>query len=189
MLKLTDKLEEIYELLNKEVRNAEQVAMHELLGLYLRRIFNEGKATDNELIGLYSTKPMLTGSKNFINQGRAQSFFKKKNEWKTIKTPKGKQALALIPGGYKEFRQLNGFQSDKVDLEFRGDLFRSIVVSEFNGNIVLGFSSLKEATLSKNLEAKYKKAIFTPTQNEIKIAEETFNDYLKEKIQELFDKW
>lgn len=189
MLKLTDKLEEIRILLENEIQNAERIALQSLFGAYMRRIFNEGKATDETQIGEYSKKPMLTGSKNFRTAGSAKSFFSKKNEWLTVKTTKGKQALAIVPGGYSEFRTLNGLQNQYVDLEFRGDLFRSIIVAEFNGHIVLGFNNSKEAIISRELEIKYKKAIFEPSTSEIQLAKEMYDDYLKEKLQELFDKW
>ena len=81
MLKLTDKLEEIRILLENEIQNAERIALQSLFGAYMRRIFNEGKATDETQIGEYSKKPMLTGSKNFRTAGSAKSFFSKKNEW------------------------------------------------------------------------------------------------------------
>lgn len=189
MIKLTDKLEEIRVLLEKELPYAERVGLQSLLAAYTRRIFNEGKATDGSPIGYYSDFPMLTGAKNFLNEGKATAFFDSKKDWLTIKTKKGSKRLAIVPGGYSEFRKLNGLQNNYVDLEFRGDLFRSIIVDDFNGYVVLGFSSQKEADISRELEIKYKKAIFEPSKSEIELAKEMRDDYLKEKLQELFDKW
>lgn len=189
MLKLTDKLEEIRILLENEIQNAEEAAMRQLIAKYTERIFNRGSATDESRIGNYSTKPMLTGSKNFINVTKATNFFKTKPEFRKVKTPTGNRALAVVKGGYSEFRTLNGFQNAFVDLEFRGDLFRSIQVGELNGHFVLGFNSLIQAKKAHNLEIHFKKQIFEPTIEEKAQAEQAGRDYLIMKYQQLFNTW
>lgn len=182
-------MDSIISLLNKEMINAEEVAMRQLIAKYTERIFNRGSASDETRIGNYSTKPMLTGSKNFINVTKATNFFKTKPEFRKVKTSKGNRALAVVKGGYSEFRTLNGFQNAFVDLEFRGDLFRSIQVGELNGHFVLGFNSLIQSKKAHNLEIHFKKKIFEPTSEEKSQAEEAAMDYLKDKLQNLFNTW
>lgn len=189
MSNLINKMDSIIDLLNKEMINAEEVAMRQLIAKYTERIFNRGSASDETRIGNYSTKPMLTGSKNFINVTKATNFFKTKPEFRKVKTPKGNRALAVVKGGYSEFRTLNGLQNAFVDLEFRGDLFRSIQVGEYNGHYVLGFNSLIQSKKALNLEVHFKKRIFEPTVEEKALAEQAARDYLQDKLQILFNTW
>ena len=184
-----EKIDEMIHLLDRIIPEANDVALNTLLGAYAYRIFNIGNASDETKIGEYSTKPMLTGSKGFRTVSDAAAFFNKKQKWKTVKTAKGNQALAVVDGGYKEFRELNKLQSNYVDLEFKGDLKFSIVIGEINGQKVLGFNSEVQAEKAHKLESHFKKVIFKPTEEEKEIAREAFYDYLREKIQELFGSW
>ena len=182
-------MDSIIDLLNKEMINAEEVAMRQLIAKYTERIFNRGSASDETRIGEYSKKPMFTGSKNFRTQDAATKFFKSKPEFRKVKTPKGNRALAIVKGGYSEFRTLNGLQNAFVDLEFRGDLFRSIQIGELNGHFVLGYNSLIQAKKAQGLELHFKKKIFEPTKEEKAQAESAAMDYLKDKLQNLFNTW
>jgi len=189
MSSLINKMDSIIDLLNKEMINAEEVAMRQLIAKYTERIFNRGAATDESRIGNYSKKPMLTGSKNFRTQAKANAFFKSKPEFRRVKTPSGNRALAIVKGGYSEFRTLNGLQNAFVDTEFRGDLFRSIQVGNLNGHFVLGFNSLIQAKKAQNLEIHFKKKIYEPTVEEKAQAEQAARDYLQDKLQKLFNTW
>ena len=189
MSNLINKMDSIIDLLNKEMINAEEVAMRQLIAKYTERIFNRGSATDESRIGNYSTKTMFTGAKNFRTQTAANRFFKGKPEFRKVKTPTGNRALAVVKGGYSEFRTLNGLQNAFVDLEFRGDLFRSIQVGNLNGHFVLGYNSLIQAKKMQNLEIHFKKKIAEPTVEEKAQAEKAALDYLKEKLQNLFNTW
>lgn len=189
MSNLINKMDSIIDLINKEMLNAEEVAMRQLIAKYTERIFNRGSASDESRIGNYSTRPMLTGSKNFINTTRATNFFNTKPEFRKVKTPKGNRALAVVKGGYSEFRKLNGFQNAFVDLSFKRDLFRSIQVGNLNGHFVLGYNSLIQANKMKNLEIHFKKKIAEPTIEEKAQAEQAARDYLSGKLQVLFNQW
>lgn len=189
MSNLINKMDSIIDLLNKEMINAEEAAMRQLIAKYTERIFNRGSATDESRIGNYSTKTMFTGSKNFRTQTAANKFFKSKPEFRKVKTPTGNRALAIVKGGYSEFRTLNGLQNAFVDLEFRGDLFRSIQVGELNGHFVLGYNSLIQAKKMHNLEIHFKKKIAEPTIEEKAQAEQAARDYLQDKLQNLFNTW
>lgn len=184
------RMDDLIALLQKIVPEAEEVALNTLLGAYSYRIFNIGNASDETKIGEYSTKPMLTGAKGFRTASDASAFFsQKKKKWVTVKTGSGNKALAVVEGGYKMFRELNQLQSNYVDLDFKGDLKFSIVIGELNGQKVLGFNSVVQFEKAKKLEAHFKKVIFEPTEEEKAIAREAFYDYLREKIQVLFNSW
>jgi hypothetical protein len=185
-----DKVDDLIHLLEDELLNAEQVAVKTMLAAYLGRIFNRGASSDETKIGEYSTKPMLTGAKNFRTKGKAEAFFDKEDiEFRTVNTKRGKKALAIVKGGYREFRQLNGNQAEFVDLQFTGSLFESIKDGLHDGHFVIGFDNIEKAQIAHHLEKKYNKIIFKPSAEEIAIAEEAYKDYLKEKIQQLFNTW
>ncbi len=208
MSNLSYKINQLQKVIQDSIPEATLIALNTMLGAYAKRIFEFGLDSNGLKIGFYSAKPMLTGSKNFRTQSDAKAFFgrikgapksksgKTKGDkryaevgWVTVKTPTGLKRLAVVPGGYREFRALNKLQNQFVDLNFTGELFHSVIVGNKDGVPVLGFNNFEKYELSKKLEAKYKTPIFTPTQQEIKIAREAFNDFMKEKVQQLFSSW
>jgi hypothetical protein len=56
----------------------------------------------------------------------------RKKRWLWIKFPKAKKAVPVmvLPGGYKQLRQLNGLQTGFVDLTFSGRMFQNIKLLE-----------------------------------------------------------
>jgi hypothetical protein len=180
---------ELEEKIKEAVIEAELVAIIQIEADFLRRIFNRGEATDGTKIGNYSTKPMLTGAKNFKDSGKANNFFSSKPEFRTVKTNKGNKALGLVPGGYREFRQLNGLEAGYVNLQFTDKLFNSIQRQFVNGNWVLGFVDSERLLIARYNENHFKKIIFEPSEAEIKAANEAYNEHLRIKIQELFNSW
>ena len=185
----TEKINQLEDVIVKSIPEAKEIALNTLLGAFSRRIFNDGKASDNSKIGEYSTKPMFVGRKGWIRADAAEAFFKEKHEWRKVNTKKGKKTLALLEGGYKHFRELNGLQTDFVNLEYTTDLKFSIIVGEYNGQKVLGFNSDEQFLKAQGLEKHFKKIIFEPTQEEMELAQEAFLDYLREKVQETFNTW
>ena len=92
---------------------------------YVRRIFINGRNGNLQKIGQYSTKPMLIGRKTFSGLKSGYKI-KKGSEWRTVNTPKGSRRLAVLDGGYKEFRQITGRQIATVDLRLRGTLYTDV---------------------------------------------------------------
>jgi hypothetical protein len=189
MANLAEKINQLQRLIQDSIPEATLIALNTMLGAYSKRIFEFGLDSNNLKIGFYSSKPMLTGGKSFRTKSDANAFFAQKQKWVTVKTATGLKKLAVVPGGYREFRALNKLQNQFVDLNFTGALFFSVVVGNKDGVPVLGFNNFAQYEKAKKLEAKYKTPIFNPTQEEIKIAREAFNDFMKEKIQQLFSSW
>lgn len=204
MSTLTSKLKQFENCIIDNIPEAKQIALRTILGAFVERIFVFGLDAKNMKIGEYSTKSMLTGSKNFRTPSDAKEFFgkikgapksksgKTKGDlkynsigWVSVKTATGLKRLAIVPGGYKEFRSLNQLQNQFVDLNFRGDLKFSVVLGDDN----MGFNNLEQFQKAMKLEAKYKTPIFTATPEEIKLGRDAFNDFLLEKIQQLVKSW
>lgn len=66
---------------------------------------------------------MLIGAKSFRTKAGANSAFSKKGlEWRTV----GGHHLAILPGGYKELRQVEGSQVDHKSFLRTGEMWLSI---------------------------------------------------------------
>jgi hypothetical protein len=106
----------------------------------------------------YSTKAMLVGCKG-MNASVCNSFFgKQKNkelDWVTING----RHLAVMKGGYKQFRELHGRQTDHVDFSFSNRMWDNInVISKQSehqqGTAIIGARSDEER---KKLEGNTKR--------------------------------
>lgn len=110
----------------RELNSATSKALREAAGKSTARIavrvFDNGLNGNNISIGSYSTKDMLVGASNWAKQSARDAFFRSKPPFRTILTRGRRQPLAVLEGGYKRFRELNGRQSSRVDLSFTGNL-------------------------------------------------------------------
>lgn len=80
----------------------------------------------------YSTKAMLVGCKG-MNVAVCKSFFgKEKNKEHQWRTVNGRH-LAILPGGYKQFREMHGRQTSHVDFSFSNSMWNDINVISNSG--------------------------------------------------------
>ena len=167
---------ELEEKIKEAVIEAELVAILQLEADFKRRIFNEGISENGTPIGKYN--------KDFAVRYNESSFQTlNKTAKKRVKGFEGKRI------NYIELRKKAGRQVDYVDLQFTDRLFNSINKQFYNGNWVLAFTDKNRLNVARANEANFKKLIFTPSAEEIKAANYAYNEHLKIKIQELFDKW
>lgn len=85
---------------------------------------------------------------------------------------------------YKALRNRKGLRIDTVDLQFTGELFRSIqngIEGEFG---VVGFTNKDRTKVADYLEEKYKKPIFAPTEKEQEQAKTLMLDFVRNEIAE-----
>lgn len=129
------------------------VAMKTLEGRMKRRIFNEGRATDNSKIGNYSTKKLYASKDSFA---KTSAFVSNTKGGKTMR----------VDGGYKELRDIQGFQTNYVDTDYTGSLRMSIGVGDTGENIVLGFFDSENYEKSFGLEEHFDKVIYAPNEDE-----------------------
>lgn len=120
-------------------------AVNSLLAVQRKRIFQDGKATNNQKIGTYSTNPIsISKSKQSRNTGK--TYFK---------------------GGYRQYKSLTGKGSNYVNLrntdQMRMDLCTMIVGRHEYG---IGFSNQFNKDKSEWNEEHFKKLIFETTDQE-----------------------
>lgn len=98
------------------------------LALIGKRVRARGEKAEGGGFKPYSAKPSLIGATSFTSKTHADKVFgKKKNkamEWVTYKGHK----LAVLEGGYKKIREIEGRQTDHKDFERTSELWKSIHV-------------------------------------------------------------
>jgi hypothetical protein len=99
------------------------------LTLIKQRVQEEGKTAKGSQFPPYSTKAMLIGCKSFIQKSACNTVFGSKDkrrefQWRTVQGHK----LAILPGGYKQLREIQGRQTDHVDFMMTGRMWSDIAV-------------------------------------------------------------
>ena len=163
----------------------------------LKRIFERGQATSGAgIASKYSSGPTNYEKKDFKKSPSAfQPIGKKtltdikttskgsKNVLKaTIKVAKGtpKPAATLktmyLPGGYKMLRQVQGLQTNFVDLHVSGSLMQSIRIVTVDKKVQIRIVGTDGVIKSENIEKLYDKDIFTPSAKDNQAAENAISD-------------
>jgi len=128
------------------------------------RIFIFAKDAQNGIIGTsYSKKPYYFAKDDFYITGRFRP--QGKNSKRPFANGKVRKTMYLA-GGYSEFRQIQGFRTDRVDLLLKGDLYRSLKSKMQGERGLIGIDTKKEAQKSTGLETKYRKSVFYVSQRE-----------------------
>lgn len=116
-----------------------------------KRIFTEGlDSKGNTIAGRYSESPITVKKEVFI---KPAAF-------------KGKKKSMRLEHGYKELREIQGLKTDKVHLEYSGELRRSLKARRRLNAVVIGFSSKLSTQKARNLQHRYRVTIFRPTKEE-----------------------
>jgi hypothetical protein len=157
------------------------------------RILNTGVDAEGQKYKAYSTKPMLAGCKGFLNQSNCPAKTKSKRrelKWVTIQRSGKNYHLYEIPGGYKEFRDMNlgSGHSSYVDFFFSGLMWASVSVvkdmNELQNGIVTIRSMSPEKQIILNANAKRRTSILKLSRKEVSELSEICID----RIKKLMDK-
>jgi len=93
------------------------------------RVIETGVNAKGAKFSPYSSKNTLIGCKTFIKKSVCETLLgskekRKKLEWRTV----GGHKLAILPGGYKKIRELQGRQTNHVDFSMTNDMWNDINV-------------------------------------------------------------
>lgn len=151
-----------------------------------RRIHNEGKAVTGS-IGSYSTKPTLIGATSFRKKGTAGKVFgskKKRSQLKWRKVQSGGKVvnLAVLEGGYRAIRSLDGDKVAFVNLQRTGDLKRAFQIAAISNGYGVGFDNATDAKKAKSLEDRFGKIIWGISASDQKAIDRIIAKELKKKI-------
>lgn len=140
-------------------------AANEYLAETINRIAVEGKNSEGQNIGSYSTKKMYAGKDQFVKKGSFKP------------GPKPGAKTQRLDGGYKELRDIQGRPTDKMNYLYTGDTLLAYQMQVKDKFVLLGFINERASKIRKGLEGKRGRA-FYPT------AEETAN-YTKNVVSDL----
>jgi len=113
-----------------------------------QRVIEKGEDAKGSKYKGYSTKALLVGGKSFIQKSSADSFFKnKETKWVTIDKTKH---LGVLPGGYKQLREMQGRQTDHVDFSYSGRMWADVNVISTTGDHNKGISIIGSKTEEGN---------------------------------------
>jgi hypothetical protein len=101
--------------------------------LLRQRVQESGTNAKGVKFAPYSTKPMLVGCKTFVQKSACNTVFgsrekRKSLEWRTVNG----HHLAILPGGYKQVRELQGRQTAFVDFSVTNAMWNDIAVRKEN---------------------------------------------------------
>lgn len=139
-----------------------------LQGEMIERIFSEGLDSNGNKIGDYSTTPIYVPADKHIRKGAFEKVGKNSaGDFKNGKERKSK----YYKGGYAEYREDVGRQSQKKDFMLTGSLKNNIQIGEDGGSKVIGLTDEKESLKRQGLELQVGKDVFSPAPSDIEIFE------------------
>jgi hypothetical protein len=99
--------------------------------LLRKRVQETGVDANGQKYAPYSTKPILVGSKTFIQKAAGDKLLgskpkRKELKWRTINGHR----LAILKGGYKKVRELQGRQTDHVDFSVTNNMWNNIMAQK-----------------------------------------------------------
>ena len=103
------------------------------------RVIEKGEMADGSKFPAYSTSPMLVGGKSFPTKSVSDKVFgskekRKQLEWRTLGEGEGAKRLAILQGGYKQWRQLMGRQTNHVDFSVSNEMWNDINIISNTGD-------------------------------------------------------
>lgn len=143
------------------------------LAMIEKRVRRSGIGPDGSKYKPYSTKPTLVGAKSFTKKSAAQSVFGSKDKRRNLQwfTVQGHH-LAVLPGGYKQIREIEGRQTAFKDFERTSEMWKSIHVMGTR-QTATGFlttigteNELSNRKLSGNVDREKKEILMVTRQEE-----------------------
>jgi hypothetical protein len=132
MKELAGRLSKLNQQINADFPQwASAVLGNTALAMLKGRVVNKGIASDGSSFKPYSSKPTLVGAKSFRTKAAAQSVFGSKDkrkslQWRTINRGGSSFRLAILPGGYKQIRTIEGSQVAHKSFLRSGEMWLSI---------------------------------------------------------------
>jgi len=163
----------------------------------LKRIFERGQATSGAgIASKYSSSPTYYPKKAFKKTAGAfkpigkNTLIKSTTKTKAANTvskttitvskknveTKANRKTMYLAGGYKMLRQVQGLQTNFVDLHVSGSLMQSIRIVTVNKKAQIRIVGTDGVMKSENTEKLYKKDIFKPSAQDKQAAENAISD-------------
>ena len=165
----------------------------------INRIQKEGKASSGAAIGIYDQKPAYFAQSSFVKSGAFAPIGKGgvnvgnklipavKNpkpgkiykRYKVVVSTTGEKRKSMyLPHGYKQFREIQGFQTGHVDQTLSGKTMYDYRAATDATGMDLGFVTERSSRIRRGQEAHFKQPIYAPTAAEIAVYSERVNNRL-----------
>ena len=163
------------------------------LAMIEKRVRRSGVAADGNKFSPYSSKPTLVGAKSFVTKAAAESVFASRKKRRALEwvTYKGHR-LAVLPGGYKQIRRIEGRQVGYKGFERTSEMWKSMHVlgTKYNGSGIFVTTVGTENPLSiQKLEgnnAREGKEILALSDKEQKELDNILKEYIANQINKAF---
>jgi hypothetical protein len=181
----TKKLSELTQEAVNEVRDGIYVQNGNLLLATIKnRIQREGKDSSGAKMEGYSTKSAYYTRSQFVKKG---SFKARGKTGKKVFANGDNHKSMFLQNGFKEFREIQGRQTQLRDLTLSGDLMLSYVLGTDTNAILLGFNQTFQSKKRKGNEKRNGGAIFSAMDSEMKAFNEGIIIAEKEIIKKTFE--
>lgn len=104
-----------------------------------------------------------------------------------VKTNYQQRTSMYLPGGYKEYRQIQGLQTGHVDLKYSGKLFDDFQAETDETGMNIGFTTIRSSLIRQGQEKKWGQPIFSPSAQEIKTYSDAVNFSLSKLTRDTFE--
>lgn len=159
----------------KDTDKVLRVAALNTAAIITDRVQQEGKKTDGSQIGKYSEKNLKFKSIT----GKFSDIANKKQLKKRLKSHGDTNEFH---GGYKEFRESLGFQTEFIDLTLTGDMFNDFIVEPVGTNSYeVGFRGEESSKIAGYHEKRFG-PIFQLSTSEVQLIESE----IAQKINDIF---
>lgn len=190
----TEKLRDLYGLVGGDLAElALAKPANNLFKEIRKRVFTEGKNSDDSSIGQYAVKPMYVAKEMFakpgafypqgkgvvlgyskgdklvptyqLKRGKIKPTNRQIKNYSVVKANNQPRKTMYLPQGYKELRDIQALRTDVVDLTYRGDLKKDFAIAKDGQAYLIGFKTKPESTKRLALERQFG-PIFYATQEE-----------------------
>lgn len=132
----------------------------------VERIFDNGQNGSGQKIGQYSTKAMYVVKSQFKKQGAFKARGKNSNK-STFLNKKPRRSM-FLPNGYRQLKQIQGYQSEFVNLTYSSDLRNDFAtkLAIAGDSVVVRLSRKINRDKVRWLRQKYGNTLWKHTQQE-----------------------
>lgn len=165
----------------------------------INRIQKQGKASNESPIGNYSQTPSYFSQTQFVKKGAFKPVGKggdnvgnklipsvanpkqgrQYQRYKQVVATTGQKRKSMyLPHGYKEFRDIQGFQTSKVDWTLTGQSMRDYQAEIQGQSMILGITTKRSSDILRGNEKHFGQSVLSPSPTEINTYASAVNNQL-----------
>jgi len=167
------------------------------LKMIAERIRKTGQAPGGGSYKPYSTNPMFVGRKSFLSDTKSNILLgskkkRKELQWFTVQTKQGGRRVALLDGGYRKLRELQGMQVGHKDFLYTGKMWGDIKVlrTDAKGDgfttTIGAISAIADEKLEHNQEREGKEILMVTDSEEQRLAQ-ILDEWITNRVNEMLN--